>query len=82
MMSGHRKIPISEHAFGGRAKLGGEAAVIVRELLIRGEFRPRVVVGEVERLLVCVEHVDHRGDQRADLSRKGRALGQALTTGL
>src|SRR5688572_6688483 len=43
MMSGHRKIPVSEHAIGGSAKLGREAAVIVRELLIRGELRPRVV---------------------------------------
>ena len=38
----------------------------MRELLVGGEFRPCIVVGEVERLLVCVERVDHRGGQRAD----------------
>ena len=61
MVPGHRKIPISEHAIGGRAKLGREAAVIVRELLVRGVFRPGVLVGEVERLLVRFENVGHRG---------------------
>ena len=67
---------MSEHAIGGRAKLGREAAVIVRELLVREVFRPAVVVGEVERLLVRFENVDHRGGQRADSSEKGRALGE------
>ena len=81
MMAGHRKIPISDHAVGGRLKLRRQIAVVVRELLVRGVFCPGVVVSEVERLLVSFEHVGDRSCQRAQSRGKCRALGEALAAG-
>jgi hypothetical protein len=78
MMAGHRKIPISEHAIGGRAKLGREAAVIGRELLVRDRY-PELAC------LLCRETVrltarTHRGYGTTNMS-VAHVLGPTMPSG-
>ena len=77
-MAAHWQLAVAGHAVGGIGELDRDASVRARELAIGVVLALGVLVGEIQRLHVDLEHACRRCDELAEAGRECRVLGDSL----
>jgi hypothetical protein len=79
VVDAHGQVPVSGHALGNCPEPRRDIPVLVDELRVGVVLRPSVLVIQVERLDVGLEHVRQGARQRTEPRRQHGVLGQALS---
>jgi hypothetical protein len=76
----HREVTVPCHVLSRGMELRRHAPKFLRQLHIGVVFIPSVLVRDIERLLVHLQTLSHRGGKIAELCRKRGVLGETFAT--
>jgi hypothetical protein len=79
-VSRRRQVPRAGHLIGHRLELYGDAALLLDQSQIDVALAPRILVVEIERLRMCIEHRGQRGGELSELRGKRGVRHETLTT--